>query len=274
MDTARYRVSAHSFVTDPALNCIIVYQLSTDNLFYAKVNVGGIVSVLLLGSGASLTGFLYNNIDVTALQNHIGNDATLAAVQSTGNVVLTELHYPNLTSAGIYLKDNSSLLVLDMPVLVSSSGITIESNDALPNIALDALETVSNNLTIFQNDDITSVSLLALTAVVGNLEIEDNILLTSVDISALESAALVKISDSPSLQTIGISATDANYTDINFRNNALNLVSEIAILNRLIASGELNGTLRLEGGTNAAFNGAATALKNTLIANGWTVTNN
>lgn len=78
-----------------------------------------------------------------------------------------------------------------------------------------------------------------------------------------------------SLTTISIPAlTTADSTSYSFNNNALSEATVDHILAKFAAATGVNGTLYINGGTNATPSAAGLASKATLVGRGWTVNHN
>lgn len=151
------------------------------------------------------------------------------------------LSFPNLTDVVEIFRFSFTTDVesIELPELVSTgaAGINIQGHLALLSVAIPSFDIDPDNS--------------------GGITIEGNAALTTIDIS------------NATLAGTAIGTVD-------FRNNALSETNVNAILVKIASFLPTvnEGTLQLEGGTNAAPSGAGAAAKTALIANGLTVTTN
>jgi hypothetical protein len=146
--------------------------------------------------------------------------------------------------------DWSSLLLYDIPDI--SSLILLQTF----NLSTNSLTTVTipNTLTALTNlrldlNSLTTVTIPNTLTALTSLELNDN-----------------------SLTTVTIPNTLTALTYLDLIGNALNLASVDAVLLNLDTAGALNGTVSLNGGTNASpTDGALNANKVSLEGKGWTV---
>lgn len=93
---------------------------------------------------------------------------------------------------------------------------------------------------------------------------------------ALTLSSFINCSFNPAMTTVvigSLSQTGANKT-VNFSSNALTQASVDLIIQKCVDGGAINGTLILQGGTNATPSAAGLANKALLVGLGWSVTNN
>jgi hypothetical protein len=246
-----YRVSSSSFVDVPNENTFVIFQLTTDDLFYAKVNDNGVISVVALGSGSAPTGYLTNNIIIPTTEYPVtlsSNEAQLHAIQLTFDSVVTLLDFPNLTELQFLGFNGCFIQDINLPLLTTMEGIVIKGCPFLTGVTIDNFVSMQGVL-IELSPNLTQVSFANLTTVSGGFEIRNNETLTSIGFTSL-----------------------LNCIDADFSGNALNVATVDAILAQLDANGEVNGVCLLDGGTNAMPTlGAANINVMSLSGKGWTV---
>ncbi len=265
---------------------------------------------LKVGSSTGLTGFqfvdmlLLPTLSFPAALTNFGfsadNCAALTSISAplltTGHglqvidcPLLTSISFPLLTTAenptiliGVRIDDNATLPSLSFPALASSDLIVIRNNSLLVSILFPALTTTNeHDFTISNNPLLLSFSIPTLTDVnsttgFGGVFIGGNDSLLTLDISGLLNVNKdIFISANAALTTVSInSGLNSGTLIYTFTANALTEATVDDILDKLDIGGLSNGTLALDGGTNATPSAAGLVSKVSLEGKGWTVTNN
>jgi hypothetical protein len=184
------------------------------------------------------------------------NQATLNGPVDLEHVTtLTGVSFPNLTSMDptgafggyITVSSSSSITSISAPLLtIIGNGFSAYSNTVLTTITLPLLQSIfQSRFSCNSNAALTALSLPAYVSGPGGLQCNDNPLLVSASFPLF---------------------VPGDTDDINFLNCALNAASVNQLLHRAVLNaGYLNGTIRLDGGTNAAPSGQGIADKATLI---------
>ncbi len=192
--------------------------------------------------------------------------------------VLTSIAFDSATiGSGVNISFNPELTSISFPLLDlagSDAGISITSNPELPSISFPSL-TQALTLNIDDNELLSSLSVPLLENVVGDVVIISNDILPNVDLSELLTTNFMDVRDNPLLTSLVInSAIIVASSTFNLINNAFIEATVDDILSTLDTGGQINGILKLEGGTNATPSAAGLVSKANLEGKGWTVTNN
>lgn len=249
-----YRVSSSSFIDVPNENTFVIFQLTTDDLFYAKVNDNGVISVVLLGSGGTLTGYLQNNIVIPTTEFPVtlsSNETALHSIQLGFDATATLLDFPNLTT--LFFLGFNTTLIGDVSLPTITGTLSVISIRTCPNITLIELPNITD-------------------ALVCN--VENCSQLTSIDLSLLQTIGTVTINYNENLTQILFTSL-STCRSFKANDNALNQSVVDNILLQLDNNGVLNGVCDLSKGTNSApTGGAANVNVVSLQGKGWTVEHN
>lgn len=200
------------------------------------------------------------------------DETTLTGIVSIDKPQISTIFAPNCTTVLNFISISTfqSNVVVDLPLL-TTVGLYVYITDA-SSVDLSSLQTINGNLAII-NSTITSLDLSSLVSVgaLNTIDLALNPLLTTLDLSSLVTAKELIAVDDVSLTTVTISNGILADT-ISFFNCALNVTSVDSILANVNAAGVLNGTLSLDGGTNASpTGGVANPNYVALLGKGWAV---
>lgn len=234
--------------------------------------------------------------------------SSLTKIQSeikiNSNSSLLSINLPILTNvATIKIEDNSAITTISLPLLGEVSELKINNNLKLANLNLSALNMVMQNFTFTQNPLLTTLNLQALTDVKGGLDISFNSKLSSAQLPALSAVDNITVGNNaistlslPSLLKIKNLLVYDNHPDpiyVDLTQVSLPVLSAFSgtnfeidgklptdevnyLLNKLVSiSPMISGkSIHLRQNPTAAPSGQGLIDKNTLIANGNSVSTN
>lgn len=280
--------SAQSFSTTPS-NLDPTPQVGLFAGFQHSPTLVGVTSITVhhttntegydFNSANDVESFTFPNLETLTDQAYIYIDAFPK---------LTIVSAPKLTTTDgdINVSDNDLLTSLLFPVLESCGRFSSFNNPALATLSLPSLTSVLFGLQISNCDGLVNLSLPVFASAgsvyptAGVLVISGNASLASLSLPALTNVnQLFQITNNPALVTWsapGLVFTNAITTQqYDFSGNALSAASVNAILAQAVSNPAYDtGSLKLEGGTNAAPTGQGIADKATLIGRGVIVTTN
>lgn len=200
-------------------------------------------------------------------------------------VGLSSISYTETTSeGGFFVNINSSIVSFSAPNLTGidvannyGGSLNFTSNPGIESISVPLLSAIGGSVQITDNANLTSIIATSLITVGSNLDLTYNPSLTAINLPALVTVSGSFWGDHCDLlATVNLSSfLPTNTKGIEFHNCALTLASVDHILDRCVANaGYISGTIKLNGGTNAAPTQGEGSAHDILVARGVTITHN
>jgi len=271
------------YYNTPLLEINLPKLYKSDHQGYATYAIDGIIPILHI----YLDGENVTKIDLSSLEYGLDwvwiGDWTNSPLLTT---VLTPILKQIASGFGI---NSSPLATINLPLFeqgylylynIGNTTLVLPAYDGTDTSSFDGSQQQGYN--IQSNANLVSISM---PNYIGNdygqwnFNISDNPILETVSLPSQTKFGnegyprRLRIADNISLTTITLNAVP-NLMILGVRNNALTLANEIELLTALIAGGNSGGSANFSGGTNAAFDFEADALRTILVNNGWNIQNN
>jgi len=201
-----------------------------------------------------------------------------AALEATGNANLTALALPVCSALGALQLEQNGFTTLAFSRVMDIPTLIVVMEPALTLLDMTAIAGDMLELNIRQNPVLTTILLPEVTDITTTVTCYENTLLTTLTFGSLSSltAAIIAIYNNPALVALNFNGAffSAAHPNLNFSGCAYNQATVDLILKAARDGNGTNGTLLLDGGTNAHPSATGLGYRTTLQGRGWTVTIN